>query len=116
MEPTLCKDGSARILVRMSGVFVALSGVIGLVVGYGAAVRRLTEQLDLTRGVVFCLTILVLGIAVILLRRWAVVFVSFVLLAFSLFVAWGCLRWVPFPWSIFLATFYVAILSFPAAC
>ena len=116
MEPTERKDDSARILLRMSGIAVALIGAVGLIPLYGVTINRLTEPIDPTRGVVVCVTIFVLGIAVACLRRWAVVLLSIVGLAFSLFVSWGCLRSISFPWSIFVAAFYVAIFSLPAAC
>jgi hypothetical protein len=106
----------ARILMRICGILVACFGAVWLIPLYAVTVNRLTVSIPLTRDVVVCITVFVLGIATVFLRRWAAVLVSFVALVFSSFAAWACLRGIPFPLSVWVAMFYVAIASMPATC
>lgn len=106
----------ARILMRICGIIVACLGAVWLIPLYAVTVNRLTVSIPLTRDVVVCITVFVLGIAIVFLRRWAAVLVSVIALAFSSFAAWACLRGIPLPLSVCVATFYIAIASLPAVC
>jgi hypothetical protein len=115
MDQPARKDRSAIILVRMSGVAFVLLGIGGLFVTYLAVTTHSTEATHPERGAIIGIAISVLGVATVLLRRWAVVLLSFFAFAFGSFVGWGVMRTAPFPWSCLLSPFYVAAAAIPAA-
>ena len=114
MDQPARKDRSATILVRISGITFVLLGAAFLLIGYLAVTSHPVEAIHTGRGVVIGISIFVLGVAATFLRRWAVVLLSFLALAFSFFVAWGVVRGLPLPWSLLLAGSYIAVASIPA--
>ena len=114
-QPTR-KDRSATILLRMSGIAFILLGAAFLFIGYLAVTTHPAEAVHPAGGVVIGISISVLGLAATLLRRWAVVLLSFSALAFSLYSGWLFGRHLPFPWGVLIALFYIALASIPAIC
>ena len=98
----------------MSGIAFVLLGIAIVFIGYVAVTTHPTQVSNPTVGVIIGLSTSVLGVAATLLRRWAVVLLASVALAFSFFVSWGVIRGISFPWSVLLSAFYIAIASTPA--
>jgi succinate dehydrogenase hydrophobic anchor subunit len=109
------KDRSATILLRISGVFYVLSGVVLLLFTYGLMIGHPAIPGNPTGVVIVAISISVLGLAMILLRRWAVALLSAGTVAFMLYVAFA-VTYHHFPGGLFLGIFYVALGSIPAVC
>jgi len=114
MEQPTRNDRSATMLLRMSGVAFILLGAFVLVVVYLAVTQHPTQAVHTTGGVVVGISISVLGVAATLLRRWAVVVLSFLALSYSFFVTWGAFKGLPLPWSLLLSAVCISIASIPA--
>src|SRR5438045_9799627 len=108
MEQPTRNDRSATILVRMSGVAFILLGAFFLFVGYLAVPNHPAQAVHPAGPVVVGISISVLGVAAPLLRRWAVVLLSFLALAYGFFVTWGAVHGLPLPWNFFLSVFCIA--------
>jgi hypothetical protein len=108
--------GSAAILLRLAGFAYVLFGVGMLFVGYGIATGRPAVAWNISGWVITAISISVLGIAMIFLRRWAVVLLSACTLVFLWFLGFGVLFHVDLSVGVPVGLFYLILGAFPAVC
>lgn len=114
MEKPGRKDRSAITTVRLSGIAFVLLGIAVLFITYIAVTTHPGQAAHPERTAVIGISISVLGAAATLLRRWAVVLLSALALAFGLFFCFAFLQsGGPLLWSILLTVFYLAIALIP---
>jgi hypothetical protein len=109
------KDRSAAILLRIAGVFYVLLGIVLLFFTYGLMTGHPAIPGNPTGVLIVAISISVLGLAMILLRRWAVTLLSAGTVAFMVYVAFE-VTYHHFPGGLLLSIFYVALGSIPAVC